>query len=63
MSRTRLLIAGATALLLAVLLGWQIRREQLVRACLEKGGYWHGAQSSCGDHPLRPIIQRDLQRS
>lgn len=61
MSRTRLLIAGATALLLAVLLGWQIRREQLVRTCLDNGGIWHGALSAC--RPLRPIIQRDLQRS
>ena len=59
MNRTRLVIAGATALLLAVLFGWQIRREQLVRACLDNGGVWHG--SLC--RPLRPIIQRDLQRS
>jgi hypothetical protein len=63
MRRGRLLIAGAAALLLAVLIGWQYRRDQLVRACLENGGVWHGPHSACRQHPLRPIIQRELQRS
>ena len=61
MSRTRLVIAGGTALLLAALFGWQIQREHQVRACLDNGGVWHGPLSAC--RPLRPIIQRDLQRS
>ena len=59
MSRTRLVVAAATVVVLAVLLGWQVRRERMVRACVEGGGIWHGAVSAC----RRPLLQRDLNRS
>lgn len=62
MSRTRLIIAGLTAAALAGLIGWQAHREQLVRACIEGGGEWYGARTVCKE-PLRPILQRDYQRS
>jgi hypothetical protein len=61
MSRMRLLVACLIALVLVLLLGWQAQREQLVRACVESGGAWTG--STCGPLRLRPILQRDLQRS
>jgi hypothetical protein len=61
MSPTRLLIMLALGALLAALLGWQVQREQLVRACLDKGGAWDGG--SCGPPRVRPILRRDLQRS
>jgi hypothetical protein len=48
-------------LILLVLLGWQARREQLVKACLDSGGAWTG--STCGPLRIRPILQRDLRRS
>ncbi len=59
MSLTRLVVAGLTLAALAGLVGWQIQRERLVKACVEKGGMWHGARSKC----IRPILQRDYQRS
>lgn len=62
MSRTRLIIAALTALVLIGLLGWQWQRERQVRACLKAGGVWHGPQSICRA-PVRPILQRDYQRS
>jgi hypothetical protein len=62
MSRGRLIIAGLTGVALAVLLGWQIQRDRLVKACLDTGGEWHGPRSVCKP-PLRPILQRDYQRS
>ena len=61
MSRTRLLVAGLIALVLILLLSWQAQRERLVKACLESGGAWTG--TSCGPLRIRPILQRDLQRS
>ena len=61
MSRTRLLVAGLIAVVLVLLLGWQAQREQLVKACLASGGAWTG--STCGPLRIRPILQRDLQRS
>lgn len=57
------MIAALTAVLLAVLVGWQLRREQLVKACIDNGGIWHGPRSACRQLPGRPILQRDLQRS
>jgi hypothetical protein len=62
MAPTRLLIAGLTVVALTALIGWQLRREQIVKACLDSGGQWHGRLSACKP-PLRPILQRDLQRS
>jgi hypothetical protein len=47
---------------LAGLTGWQLRREQIVKACLDSGGEWHGRLSACRP-PLRPILRRDLERS
>ena len=63
MTRVQYLIAGITAVLLVALLTWQHNREQMVRACTDAGGYWHGPESACLPEPLRPIIRRDLQRS
>jgi hypothetical protein len=63
MSRQRLVIALMIAAGLAVLMGWQLHREQLVKACLDGGGTWHGARSECGPPSVRPILQRDLRRS
>jgi hypothetical protein len=62
MSPIRLAIAGLTVAALAVLIGWQLRREQIVKACLDSGGEWHGRLSACRP-PLRPILRRDLERS
>ena len=62
MSRRRLLIAGLTVLALAGLVGWQLQRERLVKACLDGGGVWHGSHSAC-KAPARPILQRDYHRS
>jgi hypothetical protein len=59
MSPARLLAAGLMLAVLAGLLGWQVHRERLVTACVEDGGLWHGARSEC----IRPILQRDYQRS
>jgi len=50
------------SMMLVALLAWQLRREQLVKACLDVGGMWHGPQSACKG-PLRPILRRDLERS
>lgn len=61
MTRGRLLVACLLGLALIVLLGWQARREQLVKACLDSGGVWTG--SACGPLRIRPILQRDLHRS
>jgi len=62
MSRGRLLIAGLTAAALVGLIGWQLQRDRLVKACLDAGGEWYGPRSVCRP-PLRPILQRDYQRS
>ncbi len=62
MSWWRLLVVGLTAAALAGLLGWQAHRERLVRACLVDGGVWDGPRSLCRG-PVRPILQRDYQRS
>jgi hypothetical protein len=62
MRRGQLIIAGLTAAALAALLGWELERERLVKACLDHGGEWYGPRSVCRA-PLRPILQRDYQRS
>jgi hypothetical protein len=62
MSRARLVIAALTAAGLVVLVGWQFRREQMVKACIDAGGIWHGPLSACKNQ-LRPLLQRDLHRS
>jgi hypothetical protein len=59
MTLTRLFIAGLVAAVLAGLLSWHVHRERLVKACVEDGGLWHGARSEC----IRPLLQRDYQRS
>lgn len=61
MTRVRLTVACLIALVLIILLGWQARREQLVKACLDSGGAWTG--NACGPLRIRPILQRDLRRS
>ncbi len=63
MTRIQLIVAGVTALLLVALLTWQHHREEMVKACNDAGGFWHGPESACLPEPLRPILQRDLQRS
>jgi hypothetical protein len=62
MSRRRVIIAVLTLLVLAALLGWQLQRERLVKACVDGGGLWYGPLSAC-KAPIRPILQRDYQRS
>jgi hypothetical protein len=62
MSRWRLVAVGLTAAVLAGLLGWQAHREGLVKTCLADGGVWDGPRSLCRE-PVRPILQRDYQRS
>jgi hypothetical protein len=61
MTRLRIVSACVIMLLLLLLLGWQVRREELVKACLDGGGAWTG--SACGPPPSRPILLRDLRRS
>ena len=62
MSRQRVIIAALTFLALVGLLGWQVHRDRLVRDCLDGGGIWYGPNSACKT-PIRPILQRDYQRS
>lgn len=62
MTRTRWIIAISAGAVLAALLGWQAMREQKVAACRDAGGIWDGQRSRCIPG-LKPIIQRDLQRS
>jgi hypothetical protein len=47
---------------LAGLLGWQVQRERLVKACVDSGRVWDGPRSQCRE-PVRPILQRDYHRS
>jgi hypothetical protein len=61
MTRGRLLVVGVLGLGLLVLLGWQVHRERLVKACLDTGGVWDGR--GCGPLRNRPILHRDLHRS
>ena len=61
MSRARIVMAGLIAAALVVLVGWQLHRERLVKACLSTGGAWDGG--ACGPPRLRPILRRDLHRS
>ena len=61
MSRTKIVVALLIGAALLALLGWQLHRERLVKACLSSGGAWDGA--SCGPPRLRPILRRDLHRS
>jgi hypothetical protein len=61
MTRGRLLAVVLITGVLLVLLGWQARRQELVKACLDSGGAWTG--NACGPLRLRPILRRDLQRS
>jgi hypothetical protein len=63
MSRGRVIATCLIAAALIVLLGWQLQRERLVKACLDAGAHWDGARSACRPLPLRPILQRDLHRS
>lgn len=62
MSRWQLVLVGLTVAALAALLGWQVHRERLVKACIADGGAWDGRRSFCRE-PVRPILQRDYQRS
>lgn len=61
MSRGRMLVAVVIGAALFMLLGWQVHRERMVKACLASGGAWDG--NACGPPALRPILRRDLQRS
>lgn len=62
MSRWQLVLVGLTVAALAALLGWQVHRERLVKGCVTDGGIWDGPRSLCRE-PVRPILQRDYQRS
>ena len=46
MSRARIVMAGLIAAALVVLLGWQLHRERLVKACLSTGGAWDGGAAA-----------------
>lgn len=61
MTRGKTVVSGLIAAALLMLLGWQLHRERLVKACLSSGGAWDGG--ACGPPRLRPILRRDLQRS
>jgi hypothetical protein len=61
MDRGRLIVAAVLTATLLFLVGWQVQRERLVRACLDAGGAWDGR--ACGEAPARPILLRDLRRS
>jgi hypothetical protein len=61
MSWGKLATVGLLTLALLGLLGWQMHREHLVKACLSTGGAWDG--DTCGPPRLRPILRRDLERS
>lgn len=61
MSRGRIIISALLGAALLGLLGWQLHREHLVKACLSAGGAWDGG--NCGPPRLRPILRRDLERS
>jgi hypothetical protein len=61
MSRARLILAALMLVGLAMLMDWQLRRERMVKACVEEGGVWYGPLSTCKHQ--RPILQRDLHRS
>lgn len=53
------------AVLLAVLAGvivWQRQREAQMRACLDTGGDWNGAQSACRYPGGRILIRPDMKR-
>jgi hypothetical protein len=62
MSPLRIAVAAGAVIVLGLLFGWQYRREQLVKACLDSGRVWNGPASTC-QTPVRPILRRDLQRS
>ena len=57
----RLFVAVLTLIAPAALFGWQYRRDQLVKACIEGGGAWVGQGSVCRP-AVRPILKRDLER-
>lgn len=61
MTRARVVVAALIGAMLLLLVGWQVRREEMVKACLEGGGAWTG--STCGPGPGRPILLRDLRRT
>jgi hypothetical protein len=63
MTRARLIVAGLTTVALLALVGWQMKRERLIKACLDAGAMWDGARSACKPLPNRPILLRDLRRS
>lgn len=46
-----------------ILLMWQQQRERAIATCLSGGGVWNGSRSTCEPMSVRPILQRDLQRS
>ena len=60
MSRRRMLAAALIGVALLGLLGWQLHRERMVKACLSTGGAWTG--HGCGPN-RSPILLRDLRRS
>ena len=59
----RWIAAVVVATVLGGLLVWQQNRARLMAICVEAGGLWNGATSSCAPAPGRPILQRDLHRT
>jgi hypothetical protein len=63
MTRTRILIALGIVAALAALLAFQRHRQALMTACIERGGVWRGAETTCELKPFGPILKRALERS
>ena len=59
----KFLISGVVTLALVLLLTWQQHRVKQVTACVDRGGLWNGASSTCRPDLGRITIQRDLRRS
>jgi hypothetical protein len=62
MSRGRWIVALSAGVVLLALLSWQVAREWQIADCEKTGGVWIGDRSRCMPG-LKPLIQRDLQRS
>ncbi len=58
----RYVLVAIVLVVLGSLLLWQYQREERVRACLETGGDWFGAQSTCRYPGGRILIRPDLKR-
>jgi hypothetical protein len=58
----RVIIVALSVVVMGLLL-WQHQREKAVATCVASGGLWNGPRSTCEPIRVRPILQRELQRS